>query len=335
MFCRVLKNTRILLTINVCVFIFWCFLLLSKQSSLSNDKGIASKHASVGLHKLEIYAEKMKKSLKNQYPAASSNIDFYFDKGIPTIYAITPTYARLTQKADLTRLLYTLLHVPNFHWIVVEDSDEKTALVTNFLKSAGLSYTHLNVKTDVNFKLKPNDPNWLMPRGVEQRNIGLAWIRNNVAQSQLGVVYFMDDDNTYSLKVFEEMRYTKRGSVWPVGLSGGLKFEGPGTCKNGKVLTWYTLWQPDRPFPLDMAGFAVNIKLIFSYPEAKYSNLVPRGHLESHFLTAVGLSRQDVEAKADDCTKILVWHTRTEKPVLKQEMKLIKAGKPSNPLMEV
>ena len=46
---------------------------------------------------------------------------------------ITPTHSRLTQKADLTRLCHTLMHVDNLHWIVVEDSYEKTSLVTRFL----------------------------------------------------------------------------------------------------------------------------------------------------------------------------------------------------------
>ena len=39
---------------------------------------------------------------------------------IPTVYVITPTYKRHTQKADLTRLSQTLLHVPRLHWIVVD-----------------------------------------------------------------------------------------------------------------------------------------------------------------------------------------------------------------------
>ena len=46
---------------------------------------------------------------------------------------ITPTYSRHTQKADLTRLCHTLMHIDNLHWIVVEDSYEKTSLVTRFL----------------------------------------------------------------------------------------------------------------------------------------------------------------------------------------------------------
>ena len=43
-----------------------------------------------------------------------------------------------------------------------------------------------------------------------QRNEGLTWIRENVHAGGVGgVVYFADDDNTYSLELFEEMRYTK------------------------------------------------------------------------------------------------------------------------------
>ncbi len=52
---------------------------------------------------------------------------------LPTIFAITPTYSRAAQKADLVRLLNTLSQVPKFHWIVVEDGRNKSDLVTNLL----------------------------------------------------------------------------------------------------------------------------------------------------------------------------------------------------------
>ena len=66
------------------------------------------------------------------------------------IYMITPTYARWTQKADLTRLAQTLMQVPRLHWIVVEDSERKTELVTEFLRRRMevLKITHLNVRTE-------------------------------------------------------------------------------------------------------------------------------------------------------------------------------------------
>ena len=49
------------------------------------------------------------------------------------------------------------------------------------------------------------------------------------------------------------MRYTEKVSVWPVGLSGGMKFEGP-ICKDGKVVDWYAVWDRERIFMIDMAG---------------------------------------------------------------------------------
>lgn len=72
------------------------------------------------------------------------------NKPLPPIFMITPTYARWTQKADLTRLTQTLMHVQNLHWIVVEDSEEKTKLVTNFLfrRRNVLKSTHLNIRTE-------------------------------------------------------------------------------------------------------------------------------------------------------------------------------------------
>ena len=42
-------------------------------------------------------------------------------------------------------------------------------------------------------------------------------------------------------------------SVWPVGICGGLRWEGP-VCTDGKVVGWHTSWAKDRPFPIDFAG---------------------------------------------------------------------------------
>ena len=114
---------------------------------------------------------------------------------LPYIYVITPTYTRLVQKADLTRLSQTLRLVHNLHWILVEDSKEKTELVTNFLVQCNLSYTHLNITETKKDAAR---------RGILQRNAALTWLRaNNVTN---GVVYFADDDNTYDVRLFEEVR---------------------------------------------------------------------------------------------------------------------------------
>ncbi|XP_011882607.1 PREDICTED: galactosylgalactosylxylosylprotein 3-beta-glucuronosyltransferase I [Vollenhovia emeryi] len=253
----------------------------------------------------------------------------------PVIYAITPTFARPVQKAELTRLAQTFLHVPNFHWIVVEDASKKSALVTRLLETSGLIYTHLAATTPPNYKLGRNDPNWKKPRGVEQRNAALRWLRENLKQSDKGVVYFADDDNTYSIKLFGEMEKIQKVGVWPVGLVGGLMVEKP-ICDNvtNKVIGFNAAWKPDRPFPLDMAGFAINLELLFKHGDAWFSYDVQGGYQESEILRQL-VTKDQLEPLADCCTKVYVWHTRTEPPQLNVEQMLIKKGKRSNAGIEV
>lgn len=50
--------------------------------------------------------------------------------------------------------------------------------------------------------------NKVKPRGVSNRNRGLEWIRSNASD---GVLYFADDDNTYDLDIFDEVRI----DCWP------------------------------------------------------------------------------------------------------------------------
>ena len=140
---------------------------------------------------------------------------------IPTIYMITPTYSRWTQKADLTRLCQTLMHIRKFHWIVVEDSVKKTELVTNFLQNCPVPSTHLIFRTSRKFRPSPSKrrkrkkPKARKSRGVEQRNMALLWLRNTFKPGEeKGVVYFGDDDNTYDLRLFEEVKHISISLVY-------------------------------------------------------------------------------------------------------------------------
>ncbi|ELV10812.1 Galactosylgalactosylxylosylprotein 3-beta-glucuronosyltransferase 2 [Tupaia chinensis] len=174
---------------------------------------------------------------------------------LPTIYAITPTYSRPVQKAELTRLANTFRQVAQLHWILVEDAAARSELVSRFLARAGLPSTHLHVPTPRRYK-RPG-----LPRATEQRNAGLAWLsqRHQHQRAQPGVLFFADDDNTYSLELFQEMRTTRKVSVWPVGLVGGRRYERP-LVENGKVVGWYTGWRADRPFAIDMAENVGNVQ---------------------------------------------------------------------------
>ncbi|KAM9834307.1 galactosylgalactosylxylosylprotein 3-beta-glucuronosyltransferase 3 isoform 1-T7 [Syngnathus typhle] len=279
------------------------------------------------LHHLQ---EQSKRLAASRQPQKTSSLT--------TVFVITPTYARLVQKAELTRLSHTFLHVPQLHWIVVEDSQHKTPLVGQLLAKSGLAYTHLHVATAKERKLQEGDPSWLKPRGVEQRNEGLRWLREDrraqmVGHSQEGVVYFADDDNTYSLQIFEEMRSTQQVSVWPVGLVGGMKYEKP-VVEGGKVVRFHVGWRPSRPFPMDMAGFAVSLKLLLANPDSRFDGNAPIGFLESSLLQDL-VTMDELEPKADNCSKVLVWHTRTEKPKMKREDALQAQGLGSDTMVEV
>lgn len=106
------------------------------------------------------------------------------------------------------------------------------------------------------------------------------------------------------------MRYTNRVSVWPVGLVGGMKFESP-VVQDGRVVRFHTGWRPNRPFPMDMAGFAVSLRLILSNPEACFDGDAQMGFLESSFLQHL-VTMDDLEPKADLCTKVgPVVHSQT------------------------
>uniref|UniRef100_A0A452EZX0 Galactosylgalactosylxylosylprotein 3-beta-glucuronosyltransferase n=1 Tax=Capra hircus TaxID=9925 RepID=A0A452EZX0_CAPHI len=230
---------------------------------------------------------------------------------------------RPVQKAELTRLANTLLHVPNLHWLVVEDAPRRTPLTARLLRDTGLNYTHLHVETPRNYKLRGDARDPRIPRGTMQRNLALRWLREAFPRnsSQPGVVYFADDDNTYSLELFEEMRSTRRVSVWPVAFVGGLRYEAPRVNGAGKVVGWKTVFDPHRPFAIDMAGFAVNLRLILQRSQAYFKlRGVKGGYQESSLLREL-VTLSDLEPKAANCTKILVWHTRTEKPVLVNEGK--------------
>lgn len=136
------------------------------------------------------------------------------------------------------------------------------------------------------------------------------------------IVYFVDDDNTYDIKIFEDMRTTKKVSVWPVAMAGELKVERP-LVEDGVVVGFNSVWKPERPFPFDMAAFAVRLKyLIENDPPPTFSYSIPVGYQESHLIGQIIPRPEELEPKANNCTEVWVWHTRTEKFKAHGEKKL-------------
>lgn len=72
-----------------------------------------------------------------------------------------------------------------------------------------------------------------------------------------------------------------------------------------EVVRFHTGWRPSRPFPMDMAGFAVSLKLVLTNPEACFDGEAPMGFLESSFLQGL-VTMDELEPKADNCSKVRV-----------------------------
>lgn len=308
----------------VLLVLFLVILSRLERSSLPEPAAECQEHVS------ELAALRLQVSaMRNKLSSLGVNASELMLDSLPIIYVVTPTHYVPTQKADLTRMMNTLRHVVNLHWILVEDAEERSAAVQRLLAESGLAFTHLVAATPPHLRSSSKEARWVKPRGVLQRNAGIEWLRANVQPTSArhtGVVYFADDDNTYSLQLFQEIRSINGVGVWPVGLVGGVYVERP-EVRAGRVTGWLAAWRPDRQFAVDMAGFAVSTRLLLEYPDARFSTHSKLGFLESDFLSSLGVRLIDLEVKASMCTKVLVWHTQTKAAVLHGEITLKKSGK--------
>jgi len=130
---------------------------------------------------------------------------------------------------------------------------------------------------------------------------------------QTGVVYFGDDDNTYDIRLFKQISRTRTVSMFPVGFIGTQGVSTP-IVKNGKVVGFSDDWFAQRKFPVDMAGFAINIEFMRKRnPKADIAMPYKAGYEEDFFLQNLHIKLEDIEPMANQCTEILVWHTKTVK----------------------
>ncbi|KAH8273996.1 hypothetical protein KR044_007423 [Drosophila immigrans] len=258
---------------------------------------------------------------------------------MPVIYFVTPTYPRREQIPELTRLAHTLLHVPRIHWLVANDYERCDTFMDILLNRFGIPFTHLS--SPMPHKFRSTKP---APRGVANRRAALQWIRQHNLTK--GVLYFGDDDNTYDLRLFSEIRQTQRVSMFPVGLIADYAVSGPvvrdvsATIRTyyfeylsltyalslvkGKVVAFLDSWVAGRRWPVDMAGFAVNLAYMSLYPNVNMP--YKPGYEEDLFLRSVGLHIDQIEPRGKNCTEILVWHTQTKNkkaPVVRLERKFL------------
>lgn len=99
-----------------------------------------------------------------------------------------------------------------------------------------------------------------------------------------------------------QMRYTKKVSMWPVGLITKYGVSSP-IVRNGSISGFYDGWIGGRKFPVDMAGFAVNVNFLLSRPNA--SMPYKPGYEEDGFLKSLSpLNLTEIELMATNCTQV-------------------------------
>lgn len=208
------------------------------------------------------------------------------------------------------------------HLVNVDDDDDVDDNVSGGGGGVGGKVSSILMNNNNNNEREIEKIRTSKSRGVDQRNFALEYIRFNKQKINLNsVVYFMDDDNTYSQKLFNEMLKIKnyKIAIWPVGFSGGMISEGP-ICnlENTKIIGFNSDWRSDRSFPIDMAGFAIGTALLINRNNVLFS--YERGMLETTLLEQMTTVEQLQILKITcDLENVVVWHTRTQTPHLNKK----------------
>ncbi|KAK6940303.1 Glycosyl transferase, family 43 [Dillenia turbinata] len=229
------------------------------------------------------------------------------------VIVVTPTYNRALQAYYLIRLGQLLRLVPPpLLWIVVE-MNTASMETAETLRKTGLMYRHLVCNKNLtNIK----------DRGVHQRNTALKHIERHKLD---GIVYFADDDNMYSLDLFENIRKISRFGTWPVAMLEQRKnkalLEGP-ICNGSRVIGWHTNEKSKilRRFHVDMSGFAFNSAILWdpkrwrrptSNP-IRQQDTVKEGFQETTFIEQVVEDESQMEGIPHGCSNIMNWHLHLE-----------------------
>lgn len=226
---------------------------------------------------------------------------------------VTPTYNQAFQAMYLNRLAQTLRLVqPPLLWIVVE-MPAQSKETADVLRKTGVMYRHLvcdNNATDVK------------DRSAHQRNVALAHIEQHRLD---GIVYFVDDNNVYTLELFEQLREIKRFGTWPIGMfthnKNKIVVEGP-VCNSTRVIGWQTNEMSKKlcRFHVNNSGFAFNSTILWDPQKWRRptSELIRQldtdkdGLQDTKFIEQLIADESQMEGLANGCSKIMVWNLHLE-----------------------
>ncbi|OMO91063.1 Glycosyl transferase, family 43 [Corchorus olitorius] len=229
------------------------------------------------------------------------------------LIVVTPTYSRPFQAYYLNRLAYTLKLVqPPLLWIVVEmnSQSEETA---DILRKSSVMYRHLVCKKNLTD---------IKDRTVHQRNVALSHIETHHLD---GIVYFANEDNIYSIDLFEQMRHIRQFGTWTVAKQTWDKsraiLEGP-VCNGTQVIGWHlnSLRMRFRRFHADLSGFAFNSTILWDPKRwhrptlelIRQLDTVKDGFQASSFIEQVVEDESQMEGLLQDCSRIMVWELNLE-----------------------
>ncbi|MQL84082.1 hypothetical protein Taro_016599 [Colocasia esculenta] len=229
------------------------------------------------------------------------------------LIVVTPTYNRAFQAFYLTRLgqALRLVRAPLL-WIVVE-METASVETAELLRRTGVMYRHLVCEK----KLSETKD-----RGVYQRNTALEHIERHKLE---GIVYFADDDNIYTTKLFEQIREIRRFGTWPVAMLSQSKnkatLEGP-VCNGSQVIGWHTNEKSKqlRRFHVDMSGFAFNSSILWdskrwrrpTSDSIRQLDTVKEGFQETTFIEQIVEDENQMEGIPHGCSEIMDWHIHLE-----------------------
>ncbi|KAK4293742.1 hypothetical protein Pmani_033583 [Petrolisthes manimaculis] len=211
-----------------------------------------------------------------------------------TIYLVTNTWARPSQMANMVQLAQTLLLVSDLHWVVTEETHSENSMLLQYLLSTQLRFTYLRAPLPSAMGSWPDKPH-----GVPGRRLALAWIRHNVVR---GVVTFSHDHYIYDYRLFDEIRWTKRVSVFPVGDVTRRDVLTP-VVRSGRLVSWYGLGDSTHTFPTHYENFAIAVGVFKWRRRANFAWTTQFG--EEDIVARLGVKQQNLELMAQQCTKRL------------------------------
>ncbi|KAK9895947.1 glycosyltransferase family 43 protein [Cystobasidium minutum MCA 4210] len=291
------------------------------------------------LHKIQLHSvleglfltdEAVAWLLTNQFTCPDMLISYNFtglamDKPTSYIYTRTGPGGKLAKWTD--RAMYMERHVGVIHeyedlvkeegfldgakasdrqllWLVVEDESQMEPGMEELLRASGIPYLYMAHGPTRHY-------------GKAQWNIvlhAIAVLRDSFFGD--GPVLNVDDDCRILPEILRKMWKVKRAIVWQVGnypaRDWNSWWEGP-VFEKGKLKVWQHAWLPNRVFPIDLNGFAVNSSEIGVGRAIAPPQYIPfdRSAGETEFLEKVYQKREDIEplcedTKAEKC--YYTWH---------------------------